>query len=55
MIKIFGDRSRIRKRAIVENGAAVLPKALVKILLGLNVLFAAFFAFNEIDKDFGFN
>ena len=55
MIKIFGDRSRIRKRAIVENGAAILPKALVKRLLGLNVLFAAFFAINEIDKDFGFN
>ena len=55
LIKIFGGRSRIRKRAIVENGAAILPKALVKMLLGLNVLFAAFFAFNEIDKDFGFN
>ena len=51
LIKIFGDRSRIRKRAIVENGAAILPKALVKMLLGLNVLFAAVFAFNEIDKD----
>ena len=56
MIKMFGDRSRIRKRAIVENGAAILPKALVKMALCLtNVLFAAFFAFNEIDKDFGFN
>ena len=49
MIKMFGDRSRIRKVAIVENGAATLPKALVEIALGLpNVLFAAFFAFNEI-------
>ena len=55
MIKMFGDRSRIGKRAIVENGAAILPKALVKMALGLNVLFAAFFAFNEIDDDFGFN
>ena len=55
LIKMFGDRSRIRKRAIVENGAAILPKALVKMVLGLNVLFASFFAFNEIDKDFGFN
>ena len=55
LIKIFGDRSRIRKRALVENRAVMLPKALVKMVLGLNVLFAAFFAFNEIDKDFGFN
>ena len=55
LIKIFGDRSRIRKRALVENRAVMLPKALVKMLLGLNVLFAAFFAFNEIDKDLGFN
>ena len=55
MIKIFGDRSRIRKRALVENRAVMLPKALVKMVLGLNVLFAAFFAFNEIDKDFGFS
>ena len=31
--------------------AAMLPKALVKMGLGLpSVLFAAFFAFNEIDK-----
>ena len=55
LIKMFGDRSRIRKRAIVENEAAIFPKALVKMVLGLNVLFAAFFAFNEIDDDFGFN
>ena len=55
LIKIFGDRSRIKKRALVENRAVMLPKALVKMVLGLNVLFAAFFAFNEIDKDFGFN
>ena len=37
--------------AIVENGAAILPKALVEMALGLrNVLFAAFFAFNEMDN-----
>ena len=37
--------------AIVENGAAILPKASVKMALGLpNVMFAAFFAFNEIDN-----
>ena len=37
--------------AIVENGAAILPKALVEMALGLpNVLFAAFFAFNEKDN-----
>ena len=54
LIKMFGDRSRIRKVAIVENGAAILPKALVEMTLGLpNVLFAALFAFNEIDKVFG--
>ena len=36
---MFGDRSRIRKVAIVENGAAMLPKALVEMALGLpNVL-----------------
>ena len=40
---------------IVENGAAMLPKALMEMALGLpNVLFAAFFAFNEIDEVFGF-
>ena len=46
LIKMFGDRSRIRKVAIVENGAAMLPKAsVVEMALGLsNVLFAAFFA-----------
>ena len=39
MIKMFGDRSRIRKVAIVENEAAMLPKALVEKALGLpNVL-----------------
>ena len=43
MIKMFGDRSRIRKVAIVENGAATLPKALVEMALVLpDVLFAAF-------------
>ena len=37
--------------AIVENGAAMLPKALVEMALGLpSVLFAAFFAFNDIDN-----
>ena len=49
LIKMFGDRSRIRKVAIVENGAAMLPKALMEMALGLpNVLFAEFFSFNEI-------
>ena len=46
---MFGDGSRIRKVAIVEHGAAMLPKALMEIALGLpNVLFAIFFSFNEI-------
>ena len=46
---MFGDRSRIRKVAIIENGAAVLPRALVEMALGLSsVLLAALFAFNEI-------
>ena len=52
---MLGDRSRIRKVAIVENGETTLPKALVEMALGLpNVLFAAFFAFSEIAKVFGF-
>ena len=39
----------------VENGAAMIPKALVEMALGLpNVLFAAIFAFSDIDKVFGF-
>ena len=44
LIKMFGNRSRIRKVAIVENEAAMLdPKALVEIRRGLpNVLFAHF-------------
>ena len=43
LIKMFGDRSRIRKVAIVENGAAMLPKVLVEMALVLpDVLFAAF-------------
>ena len=43
LIKMFGDRSRIRKVAIVENGATMLPKALVEMALVLpDVLFAAF-------------
>ena len=41
--------------AIVENGAAMLPKALVEMALGLpNVLFPAFFTFNEINEVFRF-
>ena len=52
---MFEDRSRIRKVAIVENEAAILPKAFVEMVLGIpNVLFAAFFAFSEINKVFGF-
>ena len=53
---MFGDRSRIRKVAIVENGAAMLPRAsVVEMALVLsNVLFAPLFAFNEIDKVYGF-
>ena len=44
-----------RKVPTVENGAAMIPKALVEMALGFpNVLFAAFFAFSEIDKVFGF-
>ena len=48
LIKMFGDRSRIRQVAIVENGAAMLPKRWWRWrLISLpNVLFAAFFAFN---------
>ena len=46
---MFGDRTRIRKVAIIENGAAMLPRALVEMALGLLcVLLAALFAFNEI-------
>ena len=41
--------------AIVDNGAAMLPKALVEMALGRpNILFAAFFAFTEIDEVFRF-
>ena len=35
---MFGDRSRIRKVAIVENGVAMLPKALVEMALGLALI-----------------
>ena len=43
MIKMFRDRSRIRKVAIVEDGAAMLPKTFEEMALGLpNALFAAF-------------
>ena len=39
LIKMFGDKSRIKEVAIVENGAAMLPKALVEMAFGLpNVL-----------------
>ena len=42
---MLGDRSRIRKVAIVEDGGAMLPKEFMEMALGLpNVLFAAFFA-----------
>ena len=34
MIKMFRDRSRIRKVVIVEDGAAMLPKMLVEIRRG---------------------
>ena len=48
-------RNRIRKVVKIENGAAMLPKALAEMAHGLpNVVFAAFFAFNEADKVFGF-
>ena len=52
---MFKDRSRIRKVAIVEDGAAMLPKTFVEMTLGFpNVLFAAFFTFNKVSKVFGF-
>ena len=35
---MFGDRSRIRKVAIVENRVAMLPKALVEMALGLALI-----------------
>ena len=55
LIKMLGARSRIRKVAIVANGEAMLPKALVEIAPGFpNVLFAPFFDLNEIDKVFAF-
>ena len=34
MIKMFRDRSRIRKVVIVEDGAAMLPKTLVEFRRG---------------------
>ena len=50
LIKMFGDRRRISKVAIVENGAAMLSEAFVEMALGLpNALFAVYFAFNEVD------
>ena len=55
LIKMLGDRNGIRKVAVVENGAAILPKALVEMVFCLpSVLFAAFFTFSEIDKASGF-
>ena len=36
--EMFGDRSRIRKVAIVENRVAMLPKALVEMALGLALI-----------------
>ena len=55
MIKMFADRTKIRKVAIVENGAVMLLKALVEMALGPpNLLLAAFFASSKIDKVFGF-
>ena len=55
LIKMFGDRRRISKVAIVEKWSGDAPKAFVEMALGLpNILFAAFFAFNEVDKVFGF-
>ena len=48
---MFGDRSRAK----AQNGASMLPKALVEMALGLpNVLFAAFFTFDEVDEVLGF-
>ena len=42
---MFGDRSRIRKVAIVKDGAATLHKAFVEMAVGLPYeLFATFFA-----------
>ena len=38
MIKMFGDKSRIREVFIVENGAAMLPM-LVEMALGLPNVF----------------
>ena len=55
LIKMLGDRNGIRKVAVVENGAAILPNALVEMVLCLpSVLFTAFFALREIDKVSGF-
>ena len=46
---MFRDRGRIRKVAIVEDGATMFPKTFVGMTLGLpNVLFAAFFTFNKV-------
>ena len=52
LIKMFGDRScGISKVAIVENGTAMLPKA---FLSPPCTFCRIFFAFNEVDKVFGF-
>ena len=43
------DRNGIRRVALVKDGAAMLPKAFVKMAIGLpNVLFAEYFTFAEI-------
>ena len=49
MINMFRDRSGIRKVAMVEDGAAMIPNTFVEMALGLpTVLFAAFFTSNEV-------
>ena len=48
-VKMFRDRSGIRKVALVKDGAAMLPEASVKMAIGLpNVLFAEYFTFAEL-------
>ena len=48
-VKMFGDRSGIRRVALVKDGAAMLPEAFVKMAIGLpNVLFAEYFTFAEL-------
>ena len=48
-VKMFRNRSGIRKVALVKDGAAMLPEASVKMAIGLpNVLFAEYFTFAEL-------